>query len=139
MQVTIPAGMTMGSTVTLNNGQLAELLVALDKHKKVHSLETVNEHLQRVNSSLVAYLRSQTRRMGGAELDNANLRRKALPDFSPHDAQRAIGIIKITGRLLGYMERLRGKKDPAREVLTAVEKALSYSIVTTSYLNKEEK
>lgn len=139
MQVTVPAGMRMGTTVTLNNGQLAELLVALDKHKKIHALETEIGHLQRVNSSLIAELRSLARKNEEAALDNENLQRKALPDFPHHDAQRAIGIIKITDRWLGYMELLRGKKDPVREAFTAVEKALSNSIVTTSYYEKEEK
>lgn len=137
MQVTIPAGMTMGSTVTLNNGQLAELLVAVEKHKKVHALETENTHLHLVNGALTAELRKLALSHEEITLDNENLRRRALPQLSERETQRAIGILKITDTWLGYMGRLAGKKHPARETLAEVQRALLNTIVTTYNLNKE--
>ncbi|WP_337016434.1 hypothetical protein [Pantoea agglomerans] len=112
LNVTAPAGMVLDKELQVSNGQLAELLSAVNKHHTIKALDAQIASLETTNAGMATDKEQLARRLNLLNRDSDILRSRAMPEMDAIAAQNLMGAIRFAMKLQRLHAWLTFRKQP---------------------------
>lgn len=129
LEVIAPAGIVLGTELQISNGQLAELLSAVNKHYTIKDLEARITTLESAAVEIKADKTHLELSLDRLKVDNDILRSRAMPQMNAPAAHSLMRALSFVMKLQSLRARLMLRKGPD---LTLLHDQLKQALINTT-------